>query len=161
MRGRPPKPPKDRFLSKVAIPDDPDACWEWLASKKRGGYGQFGLVNGKMVGTNRYAYELFRGPVPEDLQVLHTCDNPGCVNPRHLFLGTGLDNMQDRDRKGRHVPCPGEKHGQHKLTEAQVREIRSRYVPRVVTLKMLAAEYDVCESEISQLVRRKIWTHLP
>jgi len=90
---------KFNFLKKF-IQGSPNECWEWSAGKFKQGYGAFG-IDKKMVNTHRVAYELFVGPIPEGLCVLHTCDNPSCVNPNHLFLGTQKDNIQDMVKKGR------------------------------------------------------------
>ena len=76
-----------------------DGCWEWLASKNPDGYGRVRRF-GRMESAHRIAYELYVGAI-EDKQVLHTCDNPSCVNPKHLFLGTHKENMEDKVRKGR------------------------------------------------------------
>jgi hypothetical protein len=98
---------KKNFLKKF-IQGNSDECWEWLGTKINSGYGKFllGLAH-------RFAYEYFVGPIPEGLCVLHKCDNPGCVNPNHLFLGTHKDNTQDMYKKGRQGDCRrwGEKNG--------------------------------------------------
>jgi len=86
-----------RFLRKLSIGD---GCWEWQASKKRRGYGQF-WCKGKNRVASRVAYRHFKGPIPDGMCVCHTCDNPGCCNPAHLWLGTYTDNMQDASTKGR------------------------------------------------------------
>jgi hypothetical protein len=92
----------DRFFEKV---DKTDDCWNWLASKKWDGYGQV-KFEGSMQTAHRTSWILHNGPVPEKLCVLHKCDNPGCVNPEHLFLGTQRDNVHDAIKKGRHVNPP-------------------------------------------------------
>jgi hypothetical protein len=100
-----------------------DVCWRWLGKKNPKGYGYFG-VGGQGAGTqlaHRVAYRLFRGRIPKGLWVLHRCDNPSCVNPSHLFLGTAKDNMQDAKAKGRLKPPPVRR----KLTGDQVAEIRA------------------------------------
>jgi hypothetical protein len=97
------KPLAERFWPKVAVIDDDDSCWEWLRAKDPNGYGKIG-VGGKSDGwqfTHRVAYELQIGPIPPGMDVLHTCDNPGCVRGKHLFLGTQSTNMQDMASKGR------------------------------------------------------------
>ena len=85
---------------------------------------------GKNIQCHRKAFELFyKKDIPEKYEVCHKCDNPSCCNPHHLFLGTHQDNIDDREKKGRNkLPhCLGEKHGLHKLTETQVKEIRKLY----------------------------------
>ena len=79
----------------------PNGCIEWTRSTVRGGYGQI-KVNGKQLKTHRFAWELVNGPIPAGMDICHHCDNPPCCNVEHFFLGTGADNMADRDAKGRH-----------------------------------------------------------
>lgn len=88
-----------RFLAKVGI-GSLDECWEWTAARHPSGYGTF-YFNGKWSRAHRTAWELANGPIPEGLLVLHRCDNPPCVNPRHLWLGTDADNTRDMIAKGR------------------------------------------------------------
>jgi len=125
------------------------------------GYGELRL-DGETRYAHRVAYELIYGSIPQGLFVLHRCDNPPCVNPDHLFLGTMRDNVQDAVKKGRHIL--GERVGVAKLTSEQVREIRARarYVPRKhgSNLASLAQEYGVSPTEISRILRRKRWGHL-
>lgn len=83
-------------------------CWEWKAHTVRG-YGVFALTHFKSVRANRFSYELEYGKIPNGMLVCHTCDNPKCVNPKHLFLGTHQDNMTDKVNKGRQAK--GDKHG--------------------------------------------------
>src|SRR5678815_3205705 len=102
------------------LDDDMDACLEWQGTKhsKRG----YGLDGRKLA--HRAAWERVHGPIPEGMHVLHKCDNPPCVNVRHLFLGTHADNMRDREQKGRANHPYGERSGKAKLTDADVRYIR-------------------------------------
>jgi hypothetical protein len=94
----PERPPEIRFWEKV---EKSDGCWLWTGSvTKSGGYGQLS-VNGKPVRAHRFIYELLHGPIPVGMRVCHTCDNPPCVRPDHLFLGTPKDNTHDMIRKGR------------------------------------------------------------
>jgi hypothetical protein len=87
-----------RFWDKVRIGD---GCWEWQASKRATGYGQFAYLGKPSVKAHRVAWMLNRGLIPDGVCVLHRCDNPGCVRPSHLFLGTQEDNIRDREVKGR------------------------------------------------------------
>lgn len=90
---------EERFWQRVALTDE---CWPWLGAKNKNGYGTFSPTKelSKTL-AHRFAWELYRGPIPEGMLVCHTCDNPECTNPKHLFLGTPQDNMDDKVRKGR------------------------------------------------------------
>lgn len=92
-----------QFWSKV---DKSGECWIWLGSKTQGGYGLF-RFSGKRAYAHRFTYELTHGSIPDGLHICHTCDNPSCCNPAHLWAGTPVDNMADRDRKGRGVWASG------------------------------------------------------
>lgn len=134
----------------------PDACWEWTAGKNWDGYGQVMLRPAGMFLAHRIMYYLATGKQPGLLCVCHTCDNPGCVNPAHLFLGTVADNMADKDAKGRLGPLGGVDNGHAKLTEEQVLAIRASGETRHV----LAARYGVTQVNISRIKTRKIWKHI-
>lgn len=90
----------DLLMYRVAVGDE-ESCWEWLGSKDAKGYGTTGGIRGLPGKAHRAVYQVFEGEIPEGMCVLHRCDNPGCVNPNHLWLGTQLENIADRDRKGR------------------------------------------------------------
>ena len=87
----------ERFLDKI---EKTSSCWNWLASKDRDGYGRI-KISGRTFQAHRASWDIHNGSIPEGMSVLHHCDNPSCVNPFHLFLGTALDNVRDRDAKGR------------------------------------------------------------
>jgi hypothetical protein len=144
----------ERFWTKV---DKSGECWEWTAGLNKDGYGQFKL-NGKGVSSHRYSYILHH-PLSIDLCehreicVCHRCDNPKCVNPAHLFLGTRSDNMKDMVAKRRMI-------GNVKLTEHQVREIRNKYANGRITLKSLSREYGISLEGIHGIIRRRTWKHI-
>ena len=144
----------DRFWAKVDR-GRADDCWEWTASLDGKGYGQFFPKTDASVRAHRWSFADTYGPIPDTLCVCHKCDNPKCVNPNHLFLGTHADNMRDMRRKGRH-PGPGfagESHPNVKLTDSQVREIRAGYSGAWGEQTRLAQEYGVHKTLISTIVR--------
>lgn len=138
-----------RFWSKAKLAGD-DECWLWQRAKLKG-YGLF-RANGRLHRAHRFAYELTNGPIPDGLDCLHRCDTPSCVNPRHLFLGTHQQNMQDRDKKGRAARLSGESHGGHKLTTAQVEEVKSLYDSGAWSQRALAAKFGVCQRTVTCIV---------
>jgi hypothetical protein len=109
--------------------------------------------------THRVAWELAFGPIPEGLWVLHHCDNPPCVRPDHLFLGTNLDNVQDKCRKGRGAVLSGVLNGRAKLSDEKVRAIRALRSDGA-TLTSVAEQFDVSLSVVSRIVNRKTWRHI-
>ena len=131
---------------------DGDMCWLWLGTAGNDGYGRIWVNFSRLA--HRMQWQRFNGPIPNGLFVCHHCDMPLCVNPRHLFLGTQKDNMQDAARKGR--MGQGETHHNAKLTEAQVLAIRKD--PRIQT--EIAKEYGVANTAISKIKSRKRWGHL-
>lgn len=112
---------EERFWAKV---QKSDACWEWMAYRNPAGYGKFGPTRQAIVLAHRFSYELTRGPIPDGLFVCHACDNPACVRPDHLWLGTNKENLQDASRKGRMTGAPKRglfcRHG-HEQTEKNKR----------------------------------------
>ena len=132
--------------------DNETGCWEWLGSCNRRGYGRW--YEGGEVLAHRYFYEQHVGPIPEGMCVCHRCDNPKCVNPDHLFLGTHRDNMEDCVRKGRQAT--GERNGQAKLTTAMVREIRER-AAHGESGSSLGRSYGVRQTSIWKIVNGQHW----
>jgi hypothetical protein len=131
-----------------------DGCWEWKGRKDVKGYGQFtSRDNGvKHKRAHRMAYELKHGSITDNLLVCHKCDNPGCVNPDHLFLGTDSDNMVDMVKKNRHVPGKG-----NKLSPEDVLMIRNA---SNLTHSVLAEMFNTTRANIGMIVNRKTWKHI-
>lgn len=169
----------NRFWSKVAFTANPNCCWEWTGGvlKQEKPYGIFSLAskryfNTKAYSSHRMAYYLHYKKDPAELCVLHTCDNPRCVNPAHLFLGTNDDNVADKMLKGRHkaVPIgykrkeeekrPGSLNNAAKLTEEKVLTIRELYKNEGLSKYRLSKMYDVSEKVIYNVIERKSWTHI-
>jgi len=145
----------ERFWSHVEI-DFNTGCWVWTASTIHSGYGSF-KVNGRTETAHRYAYKHFHNAeIPQDKEVMHSCDNRRCCAPHHLSLGTRKDNAHDASVKGRTAKPFGNKRGA-KLTEDQVREIRSIYLPYKVTVRQLAEKYGVSEGTINQVIYYSHW----
>lgn len=139
-----------------------EGCWLWRGSKLPTGYGLFYPAWRAQIYAHRFAWELEHDqPVPEGLQVMHSCDNPSCVNPAHLSAGTADDNMQDCVAKGRHAGAApqGEDHYHHTLTEQNVRDIRAQHAAGVPP-RVLAPKYGVSRKHIGLVVRRKAWKHV-
>lgn len=138
-----------------------DGCWVWQgATSTHMHYGCMSLgQRGSVQYAHRISWELAQGPIPPGLCVLHRCDNPPCVRPGHLFLGTRRDNMADKVAKGRQ-PC-GEKSGGVVLVEAQVMEILTAYATGEVPVLGLAREYGVEEATVRAIVNGQTWTHVP
>ncbi len=140
-----------RFLSRV-YPEPNTGCWLWGGAFDKDGYGNFSL-NRKPVRAHRLSYQIFKGDTGNNL-VLHTCDVACCVNPDHLFLGTHQDNIDDKVRKNR--CAKGERSGNAKLNETQVREIRLSND----SLRKLGKKYNVDKALIMHVKKRNIWKHI-
>lgn len=147
---------EDRFWEKVDIRTESE-CWEWIASKRSGGYGQFSIC-GKGFKSNRVAYRIAYGPFDESLFVLHKCDNRGCVNPAHLFLGTHKENMSDMVKKKR--AASGENHGRATLSEKDVVDIVELYNSGQHTHNSIAAIYDVDAPAIYKILNGRTWSRV-
>lgn len=138
-------------------------CWLWDGHTHSNGYGQFSLghsKSAKKMGAHRASYLLHRGEIPGGMQVCHRCDVKCCVNPAHLFLGSGADNMRDAVRKGRmrgseNVPR-GERNHKSKLSEASVREIRASREPAIV----LAQRYGVSKVSLWKVRTWRMWKEI-
>lgn len=146
-----------RFFENVAVSSDSRQCWEWRSGRDQDGYGIFS-VGGKSYRAHRWIYGFISG-IPEGLVVRHKCDNPGCVNTRHLEPGTVADNKRDEIERGRFPDRKGEKHPSSLLTEQQVRDIRQR-VSCGERHHVLAGEYGVSRQHIGKIVQLETWGHL-
>lgn len=139
-------------------------CWEWQGYLNKGGYGTQ-IVGSRMNGSrkqvlaHRLFYELTHGTIKDGLCVLHSCDNPRCVNPEHLFTGTRADNHKDMVKKNRRVDLKGEARPNSKLTEEQVRYIKTM-LKMGIHQKTLAKTYNVHQTLISAIKRGRIWSHV-
>lgn len=147
----------ERFMVKVHKTPD---CWQWNAGKDRYGYGVF-YGPPKTLRAHRVAYELFIGAIPKGKCVLHHCDNPTCVNPNHLFLGTQAENNADMTIKNRQAH--GERVPTAKLTRHEVQEIRALYRPqsRIFGSYALGRRYGIAPSSILRIVKGVRWREAP
>ena len=149
------KPLAERFWEKVDKRGI-DECWEWTAFRmRRGNYGTFG-VDGRTLKAHRVSWELAFGLIHGGLCVLHHCDNPACVNPAHLFLGTNADNAADRNRKRR--TARGERIGNAVLTDNVVKQIR--LMAQREKQIYVAARFGISRSNVSHIVNRNRWPHV-
>lgn len=139
-----------RFWGKVDTSGD---CWEWKAARSQTGYGLFGIGTSKRRTAHRMAYEFaYNITLDSTMHILHSCDNPACVNPLHLSVGTSLDNSRDKVAKGRQVG------GKRKLTFEDVRTIRARYAQGGITQVELARLYGITVNYVGDLLRTHRWS---
>lgn len=148
--------PIDRFWRKVKKTKD---CWLWIANKSNRNYGMF-AINNKKVSAHRYSYKYHYGSIPNGLYICHKCDNPPCVNPKHLYAGTQSDNLKDAANKNRRVYTSrqGSKNNLSKLKEIDVLKIRS--LSKNKTYKEIANMFNVDPTNIGYIIRRRTWTHI-
>lgn len=144
---------KERFWAKVI---KTDSCWLWTAGKNKG-YGAFALTHKQQKKAHRFSWEMENGPVPKNLQVCHRCDNPLCVRPDHLFLGSHDENHRDKVEKGRSPK--GSRSGRTFLTENDVLDIR-HFAKDGWPSVLLAELYHIKKETIDAIRQRKTWTHL-
>jgi len=153
------KPLAKRFWEKVR---KTRKCWLWTAGTLKDGYGAFkmptGTKHGKQCRAHRIAWELTYGEIPKDKQVLHQCDQPLCVRPAHLFLGTCAGNMADRNRKGRQWHPRGMLHGHSRFTLRVIRQIRR--MARTHLQREVAEHFRTTQGVISRIVNYKAWAHV-
>lgn len=158
-----PEKVKIKFMASSNIPDDKTMCWEWKKGKTGRGYGAFyPAIKGfqKQIMAHRISYSIFKNNnvlVDKNICICHTCDNPSCVNPDHLFAGSNQDNVNDKVSKRKQAR--GEMCNK-RLTADIVIKIRNEFVPWKVTKKYLAKKYNVSFGTISDLVQNKTWRHI-
>jgi hypothetical protein len=146
---------KDRFYLKFTINNE-NGCWEWAANRFPKGYGCFKL-NGKSQAAHRVSYEIHIGKIKKGMVICHHCDNPCCVNPAHLFMGTQKENLLDRKEKGRSIF--GEKNGRSKLKTADINKIRL-LLKNKIDQRDIAKEFGVGQTTISRIKMNESWNHI-
>jgi hypothetical protein len=141
---------EDTILNRVCAEPN-SGCWIWDGARDGNGYGKV-VIGGKHVKATRISWQVFRGPIPSGLYICHTCDNPTCVNPDHLYPGTPAQNSADAARRGR--TASGERNANAKLTRADVVAIRAaRDIPR----KDIALKYGVSDVLVGKIQRGLSW----
>ncbi len=153
---RPLVPATVRFWAKVK---KTDGCWLWQGATHNRGHGTFGDIPHHTMPAHRFAWQDVNGPIPNGLFVCHSCDNPPCVRPDHLFLGTAKDNSVDAERKGRLYHGRGEQHYAAKLRDADIPVICSGYACGQ-SMVALARTYGVTDGTISNVIHHRHWKHL-
>lgn len=145
----------ERFWSKVNKGSDGE-CWDWVRGKDKDGYGSFWL-NNEDIRAHRLSYIIKNGQIPRNMFICHKCDNPACVNPDHLFLGSNRDNINDMLSKGR--TRKGEMNNGARLKERQVTEIKKIYLTGKVSSRALAKQFGVGKGTILRIVNGDTWGH--
>lgn len=151
-----PSRPWDKFWRFV---DKSRTCWEWTGSKDGGNYGVYRSPNLPDDKAHRLSWIFYNTEIPEGLLVCHKCDNPSCVNPNHLFLGTDKDNVLDKMNKGRFIKMRGKLNGRCKLSVDDVRDIRELHNDGL-SYKQISKIYSIGMTQIGRIIRGESWSWL-
>lgn len=146
------------FMRQVAIGAEKGSCWLWTGGGGDGRYGHFS-INGGSIRCHRWIYEFVCEPIPDGQVIRHRCDNPKCVNPAHLEVGTYAQNTADAVQRGRWANRQGVKHPLAVLGEVEVKEIR-RLASCGMTQKQIATRYEISSQHVGKIVRRESWGHI-
>ncbi len=134
-------------------------CWNWYRNLNNKGYGTIYIKNIPIL-AHRLSFKMHKGKIPKNMCVCHICDNPTCVNPNHLFLGTIAENNADMIKKGRARKAKGEELPFSKLNTSKVRQIRNLYKTGKYTMRELGIMFSVSHTPIVSLINRKTWKHV-
>ena len=150
---------REKFWMYVDVGPNDD-CWEWQGKRYNNEYGDFRLFANSYL-AHRLSYRIHNGFLPDNLSVCHTCDNPPCVNPYHLFLGTAFDNSMDMISKGRHNPCYGSRGRQSFLTEVEAAQIKWLAIFTPLQQKEIARMFNIPNhNTVSRIKSRARWPHI-
>lgn len=161
-RGPKPTPASERMAGKYK--EMPSGCWEWFAGADKNGYGRIGKMGGGTLLAHRVSYAMRFGEPPPHLHVCHRCDNPKCINPDHLFLGTDLDNQNDSKNKCRSSSIRSEYKGPGhpcaRLTIDQCKAIVADFETGTYTKRALGEKYGISGNHAGKIIRGDHWSKL-
>jgi len=148
---------ESRFWNNVPMREE-GKCWNWHGAKLKDGYGQIKIA-GSPVQAHRLSWSMINGEIPEGMVIRHTCDNPSCVNPAHLLIGTHKDNIADKYARGRNPSQVGSDNNCSKLTESDVASIKDR-LSIGERQRDIAEAFGITQSQVSNIATGKQWGHV-